>query len=54
MSYILKQYDYHLAYFDIYYDIDGFRVEKFKINESNKHLLPPYIILNVWISVLQT
>lgn len=40
MSYILKQYDYHLAYFDIYYDIDGFRVENFKINESNKHLLP--------------
>ena len=29
MAYILKQYDYNLAYFDIYYDIEGFRVEKF-------------------------
>ena len=40
MSYILKQYDNHLAYFDIYYDIEGFRVENFKIVEINKHLLP--------------
>ena len=40
MSYILNQYDNHLAYFDIYYDIEGFRVENFKIVESNKHLLP--------------
>ena len=37
MSYILKQYDNHLAYFDIYYDIEGFRVEKFKIVEDNKN-----------------
>ena len=40
MSYILKQYDYNLAHFDIYYDIEGFRVENFKIVEINKHLLP--------------
>ena len=40
MAYILKQYDYNLAYFDIYYDIEGFRVEKFKIVEDNKSLLP--------------
>jgi hypothetical protein len=40
MSYILKQYDNHLAYFDIFYDIEGFRVENFKIVEANKHLLP--------------
>ena len=40
MSYILKQYDNHLAYFDIFYDIEGFRVENFKIVEINKHLLP--------------
>ena len=40
MAYILKQYDYNLAYFDIYYDIEGFRVEKFKIVEDNKNLLP--------------
>ena len=40
MSYILKQYDNNLAYFDIFYDIEGFRVENFKIVESNKHLLP--------------
>ena len=40
MSYILKQYDHHLAYFDIYYDVEGFRVENFRIVEKNKHLLP--------------
>lgn len=40
MSYILKQYDYNLAYFDINYDIQGFRVENFKIVEKFKHLLP--------------
>lgn len=40
MSYILKQYDYNLAYFDLYYDIQGFRVENFKIVEKFKHLLP--------------
>jgi len=31
MSYILKQYDNNLDYFDIYYDIESFRVENFKI-----------------------
>ena len=40
MSYVLKQYDYDLAYFDIYYDIEGFRVENFNIVENNRHLLP--------------
>ena len=40
MSYILKQYDYDLAYFDVFYDIEGFRVENFKIEEKNMHLLP--------------
>ncbi len=40
MLYILKQYNYELAYFNIYYDIEGFRVENFKSVESNKHLLP--------------
>ena len=40
MSYILKQYDIDLAYFDIYYDIEGFRVENFEIVENNNHLLP--------------
>ena len=44
MSYILKQYDYNLAYFDIYYDIEGFRVENFEIVETNKHLLPLNLI----------
>lgn len=39
MSYILKQYDNDLACFDIYYDIEGFRVENFKIDEAYKYLL---------------
>ena len=46
MSYFLKQYDYNLASFDIYYDIEGFRVENFKIFKNNKHLLPLNLIQN--------
>ncbi|MBQ8293291.1 MAG: XRE family transcriptional regulator [Bacilli bacterium] len=46
MSYILKQYDYDLAHFDIYYDIEGFRVENFNIVENNRHLLPLNLKLN--------
>lgn len=46
MSYILKQYDYNLAYFDIYYDIEGFRVDNFNVVDNNRHLLPLNLIPN--------
>ena len=51
MSYILKQYDNHLAYFDVYYDIEGFRVENFKIVEINNK---GYDATNKENSVLET
>ncbi len=38
--YILKQYDYELAYFDMYFDNQGFRIENLSFNNNLKHLLP--------------
>ena len=38
--YILKQYDYDLAYFDMYYDNQGFRIENLKFNDKYRYLLP--------------